>query len=56
MTEFWPVLEFVNFYGAQESIPPAYVAWQNRFLGSLKVNIFGLSVQNPIVWRLLARE
>jgi hypothetical protein len=43
--------EFVNVYGAQESIPPAYVAWRtgasnrvvvparqagNQFLGSLK--------------------
>ncbi len=24
----WP--EFVHFSGAQESIPPAYVAWRNR--------------------------
>jgi hypothetical protein len=33
---------FLNVYGAQESIPPAYVAWGparhagNSFLGSLK--------------------
>ncbi len=47
----WSEPVFVNVYGAQESIPPAYVVWQaettkrvleparqagNRFLGSLK--------------------
>ncbi len=47
----FPEPEFVNVQGAQELIPPAYVAWQagtsnrfvvpdrqagNRFLGSLK--------------------
>jgi hypothetical protein len=31
---------------SNESIPPAYVAWQNRILGSLNVYKFGLSVVN----------
>jgi hypothetical protein len=32
--------DFINVKGAQESIPPAHVAWRNRFLGSLSVYKF----------------
>jgi hypothetical protein len=27
--DFCPEAVFLNFYGAQESIPPAYVAWRD---------------------------
>ncbi len=28
-------LEFLNFYGAEESIRPGYIGWRNRFLESI---------------------
>jgi hypothetical protein len=37
-----PEPEYVNVEGPQELNPPSYVAWCNRFLGSLNVYKFEL--------------
>ncbi len=62
---FIPEPVFVNIYGAQESMPPVYVAWRagtsnivvvwarqagNRFLGSLEV----LQIRNFILCVIFA--
>ncbi len=31
-----------NMYDSEESIPPGYIGWWNRFLGVLNVHKFGL--------------
>jgi hypothetical protein len=58
---WWPEPEFINVLGArnrfQGPIPPAYVAWRNRFLGSLNVYNFGFwpTKGRYLVWKIVEK-